>query len=867
MIALPILPHAAAVFFALLAATTGLLAQPARIVEWVENAPASDCSRIALGYPVPIPVDTPLPFTGFRTYSGLHMRHQDLAATTSWVHAFEIGETRNGRTFWAYQLGDGDMLTIDGLPEQAMFTNAGIHAREWQSPEVSTGIIELLATGDDHPLVPFLRDNANIIVIPVLNVDGFLQTQRTPASNWLGSDPDSPDYSPRDGRMRRKNMLAVDEVLGTGQDHLKGIDLNRNNEPFWNSSTRSSSNNDSLVHHGQGPQSEPETRALDAAAALGPAAQLSMYTDIHSFSKVHFWVRSPNLRLLRITENLLRTFSTHHQSFPAGKNYTFANGFNLPVNVGIGSTDEYFTYTYQVPAWTLEIEPGNSGGGTDYGGLGRNGHDGFILPESEVPRVRTQLAESFAMAYYKQAGPPALRAFRIIDKATKAVVVDAQWDTFSATERQLHLFQAQAIQLGRSYRFWTAFDKPMRMREGGEIFELPGLPDSQRIIDTEVTVDGSSLRVTTANAQWHNEPGDAPDGYLAYPDDAFGTDLRFKMASSNIDLVGETNTGILNLSAYDITGQAVDADPATPARWADGGWSGYEDSDGVDLRDNGGVDSTIGFTMTGQDLGDPFTIEAGSAGVWRDPIQGSGGFKIEILSARRALMYWFTFDDDGNQDWYLAVGKISGNQITFAELISVSGGAFGQQVPPEQVTETVVGSATFTWSGCEHGVMSWRLQRPGLPARQGRANLERLTRVMGVDCGVPSLAPIREEALYSGSWTDATHPGEGFTVELMSDGRVLVYWFGLDPQGNRRWFFGTGEIRNGKFEFDEMLTASGGRFGSETKPETFEVFPWGALTLDLACDGGQADYSSTEPGFQAGQQHLIQLTHVPGLNC
>jgi len=235
-----------------------------------EDRPGVPCAgpgpKIALGYPVPVPVDTPLPFDGFRTYSGLHARHQDLAITTPWVHAIEIGETRAGRTIWAYQLGDANIDTVTGTPEQAMLTNGGIHAREWQSPEVATGIIELLALAeDDHHLISYLRDNANILVIPILNIDGFLQTQRFPGRNWLGTDPDDPADSPRDGRMRRKNMLDVDENLATQRDHLPGVDLNRNNPPFWNTNpNRSSDDPDSIVHHGASPHSEPETRTGNA---------------------------------------------------------------------------------------------------------------------------------------------------------------------------------------------------------------------------------------------------------------------------------------------------------------------------------------------------------------------------------------------------------------------------------------------------------------------------------------------------------------------------------------------------------------------------------------------------------------------------
>ena len=364
------------------------------LTEWVETRAPQETDKIALGYPVPIPVDTPLPFDGFRTYAGLHMRHQDLAASTPWVHPEQIGLTRHGRTIWAYRLGDDDLLTIDGLPEPATLTNGGIHAREWQTPETVTGIMELLALhADDNHFYDYLRDNVNMIIIPSLNIDGFMQTQRYPALNYMQSDPDDPDFSPRDGRMRRKNMLSADEDLYTTFDHLNGVDLNRNNSPFWASDPNYSSPDlNSIVHHGASRASEPEIQALDTAAHLGPIDRLRIYTDVHSFSLVHFWSNTGNDRLANLTHQLLTTFSRHHARFDAGKFYSFSAPQNVALNNGIGTTDELFSYRYQVPSWTLEIEPLN--GGSDYGGLGRNGHDGFILPESEINRVRTELAQT-----------------------------------------------------------------------------------------------------------------------------------------------------------------------------------------------------------------------------------------------------------------------------------------------------------------------------------------------------------------------------------------------------------------------------------------------------------------------------------------
>jgi hypothetical protein len=851
-------------------------AQEALLVEWVENASALDNTKIALGYPVPIPVDTPLPFAGFRTYSGLHARHQDLANTSPLSTAIAVGETRAGRTIWTYQLGDEDHTTIYGIPEQAMLTNAGIHAREWQSPEVATGIIELLVLSpEDNHLISYLRDNANVLVLPVLNVDGFLQTQRTPTLNWMGTDPNDPGFSPRDGRMRRKNMLGADEDLSTVADHLEGVDLNRNNAPYWSTSGSSSGFSGSIVHHGAGPHSEPETQALEAAAQLGPAEQLSMYTDMHSFSQVHFWVRGSNTRLTNLTQNLLSTFSNHHVNFAAGKFYHFGSAQEVALNRGIGTTDEYFTHIYQVPSWTLEIEPSNGasyhaplpGVGADYGGLARNGHDGFILPESEVERVRTELAQTFAVAYYQQTAPPSVVAVRLIDDLSGAVVFEAEWDVTSDTTRELYSFQAQPLQLERDYRYWLAFDKPMRWRSNGEVVPLPGQPDSTLDLDASMQLDGMEITVIPGMGEWLDQAGNAPDAYLNYRDDALAIGFRLPADANNLGLVNGEVTATLFNSSTDMSNTRTDANPATVARWENGGWSGYEDSNGNDNQDTGGADSTIRFQVTSDLLGNPFVVEAGTSSAWFDPGRSGEGFLLEILADNRAIMYWFTYDSDGAQDWYTAEGEIRGNRIIFPEILQVSGGEFGPGFDPGKIVLTPVGSASFIWSDCDNGAMNWRINSDDGTWRQGRMNLQRLSRVMGIDCGNAALPPAILEGLLSGSWFDPTHSGEGYVLEVLTDERVLVYWFSFDGQGNRRWFFGVGEIQSGKLVFAELSTTHGPVFGEGFDSQDLIVEPWGSLELELTCDSGVARFTPSEAGFPAGVLNVDRLSLLDGLSC
>jgi len=841
------------------------------LTEWVESKSVGETTKIALGYPVPIPVETPEPFDGFRTYAGLHMRHQDLAATTPWVHPEQIGLTRKGRTIWAYRLGDDDLLTVDGLPEAATLTNGGIHAREWQTPEVVTGILELLATHpSDHYFYDYLRDNVNMIVIPSLNIDGFIQTQRWPRFNYLQSDPDFPGTSPRDGRMRRKNMLSADEDLYTIFDHLNGVDLNRNNAPYYATNPqRGSPNLQSLVHFGSSPGSEPEIQALDAAGHLGPIDRLRTYTDVHSFSQVTYWLRTSNTRLALENEKIQTTFSNHHRKFPAGKFYFVPSLNSTPLNQGIGSTDEYFTSTYQIPGWGLEVEPSQGqfvhaplpGGGADYGGVGENGHDGFILPESQIRRVREELAQSFAAVYYRQAGPPSLHTMRVLDNETGAVVFEAEWDTVDNQTRSLYRKQLQPLQLNHPYDAWLSFDKPMRWRVDGQVVPFPGQLSSTLDVDADIQVMGLSMTTTVETAGWLNQPGDAPDGYRNYQDDAVKFTFLMPDDELNLGLVTGPEEATLALTTTDMTGMRIDAFPDTVPNWEDGVWKRYELTSG-DEGDSGGTDATISFQVTDQPVPPPFLLEPGISSAWFDPTHDGEGFIIEMLTNKSAALYWFTYDANGNQDWYFAVGEVRGNRIVFPSLLQVSGGEFGPGFDPSKIVEESVGSASFIWTGCNQGDMSYQIG-----TQHGRMQIVRVTRLMGLDCGTPLLPPISEEALLSGTWFDPTHAGEGYILEVLEDRRVAVYWFSYDPEGNRRWFFGLGEIRDGKLVFDDMLTASGGIFGPDFDPESVELKTWGSLEMDLTCRGGTVTYSSTEEGFGSGTLNVTRLTIIDGLSC
>ena len=386
-------------------------------------------NNVALGYPVPIPVDSLTPVAGFRTYDSLFARHQSLLMDHDEVHGEIVGRTVADREIWAYRLGDLDTTTAEGFSEGAVLVNGGIHAREWQTPEAVTGLMEAMVEGKaDGGFGQYLIENLTTVLLPVNNVDGFLQTQRF-------ADRTTADRAqPRDGRMRRKNMRnprtqgGIDEDLVTVGDNFWGIDLNRNSVDGFGQAGGSSASETSLIYRGASPATEPEIPALQTAATLAPAARLRFYSDTHSFGQVYLSPTTGNTRRNNITAQLaerMRRASLRSYGFgpdPAG-------------SPGIGTTADYFAFTHAVPSWTMELEPAN--GGQDYGGFATHGHSGFVLPDREAARMREDVARMYLLGFYRQAAPPAALAAQIRNRDSGEVVYDAAWHASATARRSL----------------------------------------------------------------------------------------------------------------------------------------------------------------------------------------------------------------------------------------------------------------------------------------------------------------------------------------------------------------------------------------------------------------------------------------------
>jgi hypothetical protein len=542
---------------------------------------------ISLGYPVPIPQDSASPFSGFRTWDALHARHQDLMLLHDFIEGSVVGETRLGREIWAYAVSSPSNTTPDGMAKSSALINGGIHAREWGTPELTTGLIEGFAAGaGDNWLYDYLLDHVRFTVLPVNNIDGFLQTQRYPTEVLIGRDP-RVDQWPRDGRMRRKNLSGADENLDTLGDHLSGVDLNRNSPPFFGPGGWTGVETD-LTYHGPFAQSEPETRALAAAAVFADEDRLRWYQDTHSFTQLFFSVVTPNDRTNRIQQSLLWTFSRFHDGLSQerhGAGRWYQNSPNQ-AGTGIGVTAEYFAYTYQIPSWTLEIEPAN--GGEDYGGFGAN-HDGFILPESEVSRLRDDMTPTHAAVAYRMAGPPSVRSVEILTPDGWPVLT-AEWVHQGNGVRTLKHRILEPLVAGLDYQLRLTFDKPMRwLDDDGRVRQAPGHGISVEPLIWFGSPNESVFAIDTDLGEWKTE------GYSRYATDRFEVSFTWPSALDPGDALAERLQLVVNTT--DFTGQLLDADPSSAVDWSEGAWTGYQNSLGQ-TGDFGGSDATIQVLST-----------------------------------------------------------------------------------------------------------------------------------------------------------------------------------------------------------------------------------------------------------------------------
>ena len=117
-------------------------------------------------------------------------------------------------------------------------------------------------------------------------------------------------------------------------------------------------------------------------------------------------------------------------------------------------------------------------------------------------------------------------------------------------------------------------------------------------------------------------------------------------------------------------------------------------------------------------------------GSWYDPARSGEGYILEILEDGRAILIWYTYDNDGNHMWLIDSNGVvtqDGNDITldFNSVVATSGGKFGEDFNPDNVINTAWGQVQMQLTCSGTGTINYSSSVEGFGT--GQYNISKLT--------------------------------------------------------------------------------------------------------------------------------------------
>ncbi|MFC1688271.1 alginate lyase family protein [Pseudomonadota bacterium] len=126
-------------------------------------------------------------------------------------------------------------------------------------------------------------------------------------------------------------------------------------------------------------------------------------------------------------------------------------------------------------------------------------------------------------------------------------------------------------------------------------------------------------------------------------------------------------------------------------------------------------------------------IPVGFSGAWYNPDTNGQGWFVEVLSDESALVYFFTYDANGNQAWNLAVGYLDGNRIVVPNSQTGKGTFFGTQFDTKDVVREPFVDIALEFENCKSGGANYKTKDG---EHSGSMPIERITTLAGNECKV-----------------------------------------------------------------------------------------------------------------------------------
>ncbi|MFL5843141.1 MAG: M14 family zinc carboxypeptidase [Solirubrobacteraceae bacterium] len=334
-------------------------------------ARAAEARRARLGVKSAIPTGR----TTYRFLADYQSEMKDIVAKYPAIaKPVTIGKTYLGREMQGVELSDNVGATDDGKP--VYFLMGVHHAREWPAAETAMEFIHLIAskygqTDTEGLRITDLLKRERIVVVPIINVDGFVASRgESAAQAQIGAIPDPEDEIGLNGTAepvvaggaiayRRKNCDAGVPAAALDNDAARsfpcyyqlGVDPNRNYGFDWGG-PGASNDPTTQVYRGTGQWSEPETQAVWKYSQTHPVTTL---ITMHTIAALV--LRSPGLHThgLAPDETLLKELGDK-----MGKVTGYTSQYGWQLYDTTGTTEDWNYGAVGALGYTIEIGP--SGG-------------------------------------------------------------------------------------------------------------------------------------------------------------------------------------------------------------------------------------------------------------------------------------------------------------------------------------------------------------------------------------------------------------------------------------------------------------------------------------------------------------------------
>ena len=162
-------------------------------------------------------------------------------------------------------------------------------------------------------------------------------------------------------------------------------------------------------------------------------------------------------------------------------------------------------------------------------------------------------------------------------------------------------------------------------------------------------------------------------------------------------------------------------------------------------------------------------------GSWFDPARNGQGWNLEPLPDGRTLVYWFTYDADGEQAWTVGEASGSGTRLVVEPNLRPTGARFGAAFDPAQVQVAPWGRLEIEFSSCNDGIARYASSDAAFGS--GTLHAARLSLLAASACidGAPAV-PV------NGAWSsDLAMPIANAEIATASTGSGVAYVAGGLP--------------------------------------------------------------------------------------